>query len=204
MDVNEQGHDASKRYLGLSFSGGGYRAASFALGTLALMEDLALNEKTLVLSGVSGGSIALGAYLCAKAGAEARIEAGLLDRNDWFSKDFFCPFLTCLSEEKMARSFVNLSWLLQPRKLVKAAADANDRLFHQLLDEQATIGSPKIQSLLNHENLAPDYAFFNASDISSLNLFRFGIQKHHSGPEKLKNPSGKNETRKETDIILGH
>ena len=191
------------RYLGLSFSGGGYRAASFSVGTLALLEDLELNEKTLVLSGVSGGSIALGAYLCAKAGAEARIEKGMLDRQDWFYKAYFHPFLESLSKEKMARSFVNLSWLLQPRKLIKGAADANDRLFQELLEEPATLGSPRLQSLLNHEHLAPDYAFFNASNISNLNLFRFGVQKHQGKATTGDGGTCNPQDTSDNDVILG-
>ena len=62
---------SADRYLGLSFSGGGYRAAAFSLGVLALLKDLELLERVTVLSGVSGGSIALGAYLCAKGGRPA-------------------------------------------------------------------------------------------------------------------------------------
>ena len=200
MDVNVQGPE---RYLGLSFSGGGYRAASFAVGTLALLEDLNLNETTLVLSGVSGGSIALGAYLCAKAGAEAEIDAGTLNRKDWFYKNYFQPFLKSLSTETMAESFVSLSGLLKEPRLIKAAADANDVLFQELLGQPATIGSAKLQALLNHNELAPDYAFFNASDISSLNLFRFGIQKHHGDPGSADGSNGTTLGFGSTDVILG-
>ncbi|MFM7394318.1 MAG: hypothetical protein ACKO22_08155, partial [Cyanobium sp.] len=55
-------------YIGLSFSGGGYRATAFSLGTMALLQDLKLLGKARVMSSVSGGSLALAAYLCAKAG----------------------------------------------------------------------------------------------------------------------------------------
>lgn len=203
MENKPQTIHRSDRYLGLSFSGGGYRAASFALGTLALLEDLGLNEATLVLSGVSGGSIALGAYLCAKAGAEAKIDKGSLDRQDWFYQAFFQPFLQSLSTETMAESFVNLSWLLQPPKLIKAAADANDVLFRGLLGEPATIGNASLQSLLNHNDLSPVYAFFNASDISSLNLFRFGIQKHHGDQGAADGAANQRLGTGRTDVILG-
>ncbi|SBO42652.1 patatin-like phospholipase family protein [Cyanobium sp. NIES-981] len=168
-----------KRFLGLSFSGGGYRAAAFSLGTLALLKDLELLDKTAVLSGVSGGSIALGAYLCAKAGA-ARTNPTCKhdDQEASFYDSFFTPFLSHLSTEKMAQEFVHLSWLVQNRKLIKAAAKSNDDLFTRLLGEQALMGSDRIQALLSNERFSPDYAFFNATDISSLNLFRFGLQKH--------------------------
>lgn len=171
------------RYLGLSFSGGGYRAAVFSLGTLALLKDLGLLGKTAVLSGVSGGSIALGAYLCAKAGAVAEIHGDSGDEDGWFYEGFYTPFLDYLCTEEMAKGFVHLSWLLQDRKLIKAAADANDRLFSQLLGQPALLGSDRIRALLNNEQCSPDYAFFNAADISSLNLFRFGLQKHRAGGE---------------------
>jgi hypothetical protein len=54
--------------IGLSFSGGGYRATAFSLGTMALLQDLQLLRKARMMSSVSGGSLALAAYLCAKAG----------------------------------------------------------------------------------------------------------------------------------------
>ena len=47
-------------YIGLSFSGGGYRATAFSLGTMALLQDLGLLSKARVMSSVSGGSLALG------------------------------------------------------------------------------------------------------------------------------------------------
>lgn len=49
--------------LGLSLSGGGYRATAFHLGTLRKLKQLGLLEKVKVLSTISGGSIA-GAYYC--------------------------------------------------------------------------------------------------------------------------------------------
>ena len=61
--------------LGLSFSGGGFRATAFSLGTLSLLQDLGLLAKAKVMSSVSGGSLALAAYLCAKAGSDAEKEA---------------------------------------------------------------------------------------------------------------------------------
>lgn len=181
MAAAENQAGQGRRYLGLSFSGGGYRAAAFSLGTLALLKDLDLLGQAAVLSGVSGGSIALGAYLCAKAGAAAETNRSCSDEDASFYNNFFAPFLSYLSTEDMAQNFVHLSWLLQNRKLIKAAADANDQLFSKLLGQPALLGSDRIRSLLNNERCSPDYAFFNAADVSSLNLFRFGLQKHRGG-----------------------
>ena len=49
--------------LGLSLSGGGYRATAFHLGTLKKLQSMQLLDKVDVLSTISGGSI-IGAYYC--------------------------------------------------------------------------------------------------------------------------------------------
>jgi NTE family protein len=49
--------------IGLSLSGGGYRATAFHLGTLKKLDQMNLLAKVQVLSTISGGSIA-GAYYC--------------------------------------------------------------------------------------------------------------------------------------------
>lgn len=51
----------NKIRIGLAFSGGGFRAAAFHLGTLRSLNKLGLLEKVDVISTISGGSIA-GAY----------------------------------------------------------------------------------------------------------------------------------------------
>lgn len=52
-----------KPKLGLSLSGGGYRAAAFHLGTLDALHKLGLLDKIDIISTISGGSIT-GAYYC--------------------------------------------------------------------------------------------------------------------------------------------
>lgn len=49
--------------LGLSLSGGGYRAAAFHLGTMKKLNEFGILQKVNVLSTISGGSIT-GAYYC--------------------------------------------------------------------------------------------------------------------------------------------
>src|SRR5690349_19503583 len=48
--------------IGLSLSGGGYRAAAFHLGTLLKLHELNLLKDVDVLSTISGGSITGAAY----------------------------------------------------------------------------------------------------------------------------------------------
>jgi NTE family protein len=50
------------RRIGLSLSGGGYRAAAFHLGTLRKLHEMNLLDKVDVLSTISGGSISGAAY----------------------------------------------------------------------------------------------------------------------------------------------
>ncbi|MEB3172020.1 MAG: patatin-like phospholipase family protein, partial [Synechococcaceae cyanobacterium] len=88
-------------YIGLSFSGGGYRATAFSLGTMALLQDLGLLSKARVMSSVSGGSLALAAYLCAKAGARPRQESDF-----HFYEKVWDPLMLELSRESLADAFV--------------------------------------------------------------------------------------------------
>lgn len=53
----------TNKKLGLSLSGGGYRAAAFHLGTLIQLHKMRLLEEVDVISTISGGSIT-GAYYC--------------------------------------------------------------------------------------------------------------------------------------------
>lgn len=54
---------ALQNRIGLSLSGGGYRAAAFHLGTLNKLQEMNILQKTDVISTISGGSI-IGAYYC--------------------------------------------------------------------------------------------------------------------------------------------
>ena len=60
--------------LGLSLSGGGYRAAAFHLGTLKKLNELGILSKVNVLSTISGGSIT-GAYYCLNSNSFDAFEA---------------------------------------------------------------------------------------------------------------------------------
>jgi NTE family protein len=54
---------AAEKKLGLSLSGGGYRAAAFHLGTLRKLHEMGILDQVDVMSTISGGSIT-GAYYC--------------------------------------------------------------------------------------------------------------------------------------------
>jgi len=48
---------AKKEKIGLSLSGGGYRAAAYHLGTFKKLKEMGILDKIDVMSTVSGGSI---------------------------------------------------------------------------------------------------------------------------------------------------
>ena len=160
--------------LGLSFSGGGYRAAAYSLGTLSLLQDLGLMGNVKVMSGVSGGSLAVGAYLCGKAGAQPESE----EKFDFYAK-VFNPLIDELTSENLSINFVKPKAILQGKKIILYAADHTNAFMSRLLGrgQAAELGNTLITSMLGNQKLSPDYVFFNTTNISSLDLFRFGIQK---------------------------
>jgi len=62
-----------KRKIGLSLSGGGFRAAAFHLGVMKKLNELGLLDKIDVLSTISGGSI-IGATYCLHEGSFEEFE----------------------------------------------------------------------------------------------------------------------------------
>jgi NTE family protein len=69
---------AAEKRLGLSLSGGGYRAAAFHLGTLRKLHEMGILQRVDVLSTISGGSIT-GAYYCLEKQDFEAFEKYMLD-----------------------------------------------------------------------------------------------------------------------------
>lgn len=65
--------------LGLSLSGGGFRASAFHLGVLKRLRELGLLSKVVSISTVSGGSIVGAALVC------RNINRNVLDADEWNS-----------------------------------------------------------------------------------------------------------------------
>lgn len=89
--------------LGVSLSGGGYRATAFHLGTLKKLHTMKILEKTEVISTISGGSIT-GAYYC-------------------LNKDNFPEFERSLYEKLQTKNVIKkvlLSWTFLQLLLVAA------------------------------------------------------------------------------------
>jgi predicted acylesterase/phospholipase RssA len=171
--------------IALSISGGGHRAAAFGLGTIALLQELQLMEKVGVISTVSGGSLVGSFYLCAKARsigeavlAGQDIAVSLASwQNEGFRSLFFEPFRTFLHSRNLAEQLVKelLPLSLDPReKLIRSAAER----VHSLLDQHdypSRLGDKALLALLKSHKCLPDHVFFNAANLTSLDLFRFGV-----------------------------
>ncbi|MCP9841661.1 patatin-like phospholipase family protein [Synechococcus sp. J7-Johnson] len=172
--------DSSAR-LALSISGGGHRAAAFGLGTIALLQELGLMERVAVLSTVSGGSLVGGFYLCAKAGFLHDAEDSQRDlehwRNEGFRQRFLLPFLAFLHDGRLGDRLVAdlLPIPLGPEtKLIRSAAEEVQALLKKHRCPH-TLGHEAIRALLALDDCAPDHVYFNAADLTSLDLFRFGV-----------------------------
>ncbi|WP_222165884.1 patatin-like phospholipase family protein [Edaphocola aurantiacus] len=82
--------------IGLSLSGGGFRAAAFHLGALKRLKSMGILDHVDVISTISGGSI-IGAYYG-------------LNKNDF--KDFEINFRKCLKKGMMLRMIFSLRLIL--------------------------------------------------------------------------------------------
>ena len=80
--------------LGLSLSGGGYRAAAFHLGTLNKLHEMGVLQQADVISTISGGSI-IGAYYCLQKDNydefSKNLYSGLQQKNIVNVKENVCP-----------------------------------------------------------------------------------------------------------------
>lgn len=88
--------------IGLSLSGGGYRATIYHLGTLRKLNEMNLLDKVDVISTISGGSIT-GAYYGIKGNNFEEFDKGLIKivkksiiRGIYFSFRFICIIITLL------------------------------------------------------------------------------------------------------------
>ena len=185
-----KGRQPRQGNIGLSFSGGGFRATAFSLGTMTLLQNLGLLAKAKVMSSVSGGSLALAAYLCAKAGSDAKQEGDFR-----FDDYYYQPLMDFLEGERLAESFLDIHSLLKGEKLILKAADETDAFLRERLNnsdgfsnEAALLGNKRIAGMLANDKLSPDFIFFNATNIRSLDLFRFGIQRATKGKDSPHSP----------------
>ena len=160
--------------IALAFSGGGYRAACFCLGTLSYLDSLKLNDRTLLdyvgtLSTVSGGTITGAAYAVGikKGRSFPSIYKSLYNFIE--STD-----LVALSLDRLLR---RKSWdNTKVKSLINAFADVYDE---KLFDKE------KFGVLFSEEPAIPlKNISFNATEFSNALQFRFQWSEPLQKPEK--------------------
>ena len=93
--VNSQTpEEADLNNLAISFSGGGYRASAFHLGSLDLLEKVGLLNKVTMLSTVSGGSITGAKYACA-------LSKAIANNNPDFYESFYNELYTFILDTRL-------------------------------------------------------------------------------------------------------
>src|SRR6478609_3095975 len=108
----------NNKKIGLSLSGGGYRATIYHLGTLRKLKEMNLLDKIDVISTISGGSIT-GAYYGLKGNDFDAFDKGLINivkksiiKGIYFSTRFICIILSLLVilSSIVLLSFTNYAW----------------------------------------------------------------------------------------------
>ena len=148
--------------IAISFSGGGYRASAFHLGSLDLLDKVGLRENVTMLSTVSGGSITGGKYACALSKATAK-------NNPDFYESFYSELHTFMLQTRLPDLWFDK---LHPEdtdnpSLIAAAADVyNEKLFQGARFEELIAVKDKIH--LKEITL-------NTTELRNGNNFRFRV-----------------------------
>lgn len=148
----------------LAFSGGGYRAAAFHLGTLKMLDKLGLLKSVRGLSTISGGTIVGAAYV--KSLVEGKPFGEFLDG--------FRSFMTSTNVVKMALAKIRETREANGKRvapsLIRSAANVyaeeyfGDMRFRKILDKRAALAE-------KGEDF-PEISF-NATEFRVGNAFRF-------------------------------
>jgi predicted acylesterase/phospholipase RssA len=165
------------RSIALTFSGGGFRAAGFSLGTMVLLQKLGLLEKVEAISSASRGSIAAAFFLMAKAKPYTLEKPCLSDCFSFF-QEFYIPLKSFLESDKVANAI--LSDLGGTQKMIKNAANCYRE---QLLETLGGISkhspaktiSELVWQLLQDTNTSPDCLSINSTNMTDASLFRFAM-----------------------------
>jgi len=116
----------NEKKIGLSLSGGGYRATIYHLGTLRKLREMKILDKVDVISTISGGSIT-GAYYGLKGNDFDAFDKGLISivkksiiRGIYFSFRFICiiTVLLIILGLIILLSITNYAWISVPLLLI--------------------------------------------------------------------------------------
>lgn len=162
----------SQRNIALSFSGGGFRAAGFALGTMVLLDKIGWMERVNIISSASGGSITNAFFVATKAKFYSDHQMTFNQEN--FLDKFYRPLKAFLESDEVTNAI--LSDVGGQDKIIKKAAFCYEEYLKEILDSvDSTEIIEDIWQLLERNNTSPDCLSINATDMTDANLFRFAI-----------------------------
>ncbi|WP_028888822.1 patatin-like phospholipase family protein [Tenacibaculum ovolyticum] len=151
--------------IALCFSGGGYRAACFSLGTLSLLEKVGLLENVKAISTVSGGTITGVKY------AQSQIEG---KKFNTFLDDYYL----WLAKDELASNAIShlrgpLVWNKKENKHKRKNPINAFAIEYNNFTNHTTLG--QIQNLINEGSKKThlERVIFNATDFDSTHQFRF-------------------------------
>ncbi|CAL2077244.1 patatin-like phospholipase family protein [Tenacibaculum sp. 190524A02b] len=149
--------------IALSFSGGGYRAACFSLGTLSLLEKVGLLENIKAISTVSGGTITGVKY------AQSQVE------EKGFNV-FFKEYYQWLEKDDLASNAIShLRWPLiwnKPENKHKRKNPINAfAIEYNEATNHVTLG--QVQDMIAEKKTHLKRVIFNATDFDTTYHFRF-------------------------------
>jgi Patatin-like phospholipase len=149
--------------IGLSFSGGGHRAAAFHLGSLDLLHQVGLLQSVTMLSTVSGGTITGAKYVCALA-------ASIQSSDPNFYENFFDELSYFLLEVRLPDLWIeglnNGNDPDSPSLIAVAAKVYHDKLFNRTKFNLLL----ECQSRLHLEEVT-----FNTTELRTGTNFRFRV-----------------------------
>jgi NTE family protein len=159
LDAAEPAASAPGPTLGLTFSGGGFRATLAAVGMLRFLSDADLLGKVRYVSSVSGGSIANGLLALAwprlrEAGhTTAPLEAELID-----------PVVSRLSHRSLKRALVlNAPRLIGPKNRTDLLGDLLDSWFFGGVQLEQL--DPQVRWIVNAANMTTGVRFAFERDL---------------------------------------
>ncbi len=152
--------------LGLTFSGGGFRASFYHIGVLAQMAEQGLLRHVEVISAVSGGSI-IGAlyYLHLKKLLESKVDADITDQDyveivQQIEIDFLKATENNIRMETFSSFIANFKMTSESYSRTDRLAELYNQHFYQtVLPKQANAGSPVQMQRLKIYPLGDDVAF---------------------------------------------
>lgn len=149
--------------IALCFSGGGYRAATFSLGTLSLLEKVGLLQNVKAISTVSGGTITGVKY------AQSQLEG---DDFDTFFKEYY----QWLFEDTLTRNAITHLrktnvWRLSENKHKRRNPINAFAIEYNKFTNYRTLG--ETQENIIEEKTHLERVIFNATDFDNTTQFRF-------------------------------